>query len=88
VPAALAKARPASRWQRGGSGADYQAFGRATALFNQAIRQAVENRAASNRAADASDSAVAAFDVCPACGSGAWTEQRAARSNEAPPSQQ
>jgi hypothetical protein len=73
----MAKARRASRWQRSGLGADSHAFGSGTALFNAAIAQMTENNAARNQAADADDLEATAFDTCPNCGSGAWTEQKA-----------
>jgi hypothetical protein len=75
----MTRTRSASRWQRGGSGADSQAFGRSTALFNSAIKQAIDNNATRNRAADAAYREAASFDSCPNCGSGAWTQRKAAR---------
>ncbi len=79
VPARLARVKRAGRWQRGGLGADFHAWGRATPLFNEAIRQAISNANDRNTAADASDAAAATFDQCPNCGARAWTEHKERR---------
>jgi hypothetical protein len=79
VPGQLVRVKRASRWQRGGSGADFKAFGGATALFNEAIRQAIANSNTRNTAADAADHAAASFDSCPNCGAKAWTEHKEGR---------
>lgn len=78
MPARLVRPKRASRWQRGGSGADSHVFG-ATALFDAAIDQWKDNLNRGNEAADTADFAVAVFDTCPNCGAATWTERRAPR---------
>ena len=70
--------------ERGGLGADFKAWGGSTALFNEAIRQAISNTHDRNSAADASDHAAATFDVCPNCGASAWTEHKERRRSPRP----
>ena len=79
VPGKLARVKRASRWQRGGLSGDMRVYNGTAPLFNEVLRQAIENTHTRNRAADVADHAATAFEHCPNCGSTAWAEQRARR---------